>query len=1418
MANFGSIDITIQLLGGEQVVQKIQQIAQTVQQLDGKKVSIQVDAQQAQAATTQLQQLNTAQQQVAQTAQLAQTAQQRSAAAAQAAQQQVAQSAQTLATQTQLAANAAFAANQRQQQATQAAAQYYQGALAQIAAQHRQTFTTISNGLSVGAQGFTTLGNALGRVSGLYEGALRGLDMFGHSMTSAGQIAATFAYRLGILAVPFALFLGKGMQFGVEFESEMAKVGTQIDDTKAHVDAFIKSASDAILALSQKFPVAANDMAKALYYIVSTTDLLPQQAQAALEPMDKLAVAGKTDVESIAQAFATVFNVFGDQLTQYGDITQQATHVTDVFWEAVKKGKAEVPDVVANFGKLAQFIKDAGGSLEQGAAMWSLLSRVVGSDQAATYIENLGKAFQQWTKENSGAMKMLDYLFPKQGATGFLFENGGTGERRDMFSVLGDLFDKMRTLDPASINKVMQALFPNIRGEQAGLFLQAVQNWQDVVSLSKQMATGSSGLEDASQRMMETFATQTQLLQNNANILGRDLFTSLETKLAGVVTLLTRLLSGIAQNPGLVKAFGEIGASLAVAAPAALAFGTALIGAGGIISGITFLMQPTVLFLFASIWQTLAGVFKDISTGVSAFGGGLSGVLGLLTEFVHSLGLLSDSDAKQIEKILGIDVGPSQTSAVRAVLKDWKDFLVTANQFKDDVTQIVKGFGQFISDVSNGKGPTGFFFQQVTGLLHALDQLLGFNDKGGNMANNIANVLNLAVGTYLATKLGSIFSHLVANVLHVSAGVVNVAGAIDQKAGIGGIVPTGMISLVVAAVAAWFAVQGKVSYDAGLQRRETLGQGPTNAGDTIFSGLNQRADDLTAWLLARSAGILAAIKDWLTNAIAGMQNAIRTAPSPLFDWLYGGLSYIATALRNWVANQLNEVLGILGVYNATGILELAPNEKKYGYPITEHAYDKSIVGGLTSEPAPSSSGLGMGDVQAASALAARQAAILSTPIVPNSSTFGTGTIPDLGGASSKKSAVDTLLQKIQSMVESVLSPTAVTGEDMTRANLLNQQSKLEKELAQPGISPGKRHSLQTDINALQGQMNLLGPYQDKWDEFRRRLDAVVNGTDPSKYGAAFQELLGKVQERFKGLSIKQISDKFKDFSLFKGMSLDEIKQFVNMDALKSAVQDQIDGIIGKFKFMKQVVSQVISGLSQGDLADLAEALGVDPKNKAAVAEALLNQVNGDITGKVSLDTKNADAAAKTVKSNLKDIAQPVTTTVAIDRQSFDDSAAKITKWVNGLPLNINIGITATQGQPGGSTGSVGMADINRMGENNVPGSRKRAAGGYAFADTLYRLAEQGREYVLPTNTVKFIESVLGHPIGAPIEITQLIRGRGTNYSQATSPLDEFSGNFAPRTTSFTKPGTVHVAIQNVWNDSPNSLDSFLNQLRWLTGV
>lgn len=223
-----------------------------------------------------------------------------------------------------------------------------------------------------------------------------------------------------------------------------------------------------------------------------------------------------------------------------------------------------------------------------------------------------------------------------------------------------------------------------------------------------------------------------------------------------------------------------------------------------------------------------------------------------------------------------------------------------------------------------------------------------------------------------------------------------------------------------------------------------------------------------------------------------------------------------------------------------------------------------------------------------------------------------------------------------------------------------------------------------DLNAA-----MAGKYIPKWDEFRRRVEAIASGSGIEQFGPKFKAQLEMVQGLFKGLNLEQIAAKFKDFSLFADLNVDQIKALIDFGPIEAQVSQQIDSIIGKAKAMQVAFDEVWASLSAQKKIDLAQALNIDIKSVDINSAQVQDQIQKALTGaggvgqtqvaatvqtKLAFDHAAADKEAAAAQAKILAIpaskaGETVKTLLNVDHAAADAAVSALTSAIAGIPAS-----------------------------------------------------------------------------------------------------------------------------------------------------
>jgi len=210
---------------------------------------------------------------------------------------------------------------------------------------------------------------------------VRGLRRVEKKLKAFGDGVRNLGLKMaGLGSAIAAPLVASGKAFG-DFETQMKMVSTMLDEPEKHMDAF----SRGIRKLSVEFGESTDVLAKGLYDLLSAS-VDPAKALEVLAVATKAAKGGMTDTAVAVDGLTSVLNAF--QMS-----ADQASHVADVMFQTVKRGKLTFPDLAANIGKVAPMARAAGMSMEDMMAAIATMTRQgLSAEEATTRLVNILKA------------------------------------------------------------------------------------------------------------------------------------------------------------------------------------------------------------------------------------------------------------------------------------------------------------------------------------------------------------------------------------------------------------------------------------------------------------------------------------------------------------------------------------------------------------------------------------------------------------------------------------------------------------------------------------------------------------------------------------------------------------------------------------------------------------------------------------------------------------------------------------------------------------------------------------------------------------------------------------------------------------------------------------------------------------------
>ena len=231
----------------------------------------------------------------------------------------------------------------------------------------------------------------------------------------------------------------QGVQKYRDFEDAIAEVNTMLIEETEH---YLPEMKGAVEELSVTWGKSAIDLAQGMYQVLSAS-VEASKAVRFLGVSTKAAVAGLTSVETAVDGLTTVINAYGLQ-------AEDATRISDIMFQTVKRGKIRFEELAGSMGYVAPIAAQFGIAFEAVAAsMATMTKQGIKANMAARtlrmVITSLSAPADQAKTAAMGYGLTLDGLHLSiVGLEGVLDEiNNALGDNKTAFA---DLFPNVRAL------------------------------------------------------------------------------------------------------------------------------------------------------------------------------------------------------------------------------------------------------------------------------------------------------------------------------------------------------------------------------------------------------------------------------------------------------------------------------------------------------------------------------------------------------------------------------------------------------------------------------------------------------------------------------------------------------------------------------------------------------------------------------------------------------------------------------------------------------------------------------------------------------------------------------------------------------------------------------------------------------------
>jgi len=242
----------------------------------------------------------------------------------------------------------------------------------------------------------------------------------------------------------------------LEFSRAMSQVSSIVDST----DQEIRDLGGSVRELAIQFGTNEVDVARGLYFTLSSGIEDTRDAVEVLTQANKLSVAGFADVETVIDLLTSTINAYGFKVKDAG-------RINDIFFSAVKLGKAELPELAHNMGAVLPIASQMGVSLEEVTAAISALT--LGGQNADEAVTSIRQLLINLLNPTSNAKQIISELEQKTA-------DFGTGGLAAAVKTKG-LVSVMQTLGRELGNNqlAMREIIPDARGMTAAFALSGNQ-------------------------------------------------------------------------------------------------------------------------------------------------------------------------------------------------------------------------------------------------------------------------------------------------------------------------------------------------------------------------------------------------------------------------------------------------------------------------------------------------------------------------------------------------------------------------------------------------------------------------------------------------------------------------------------------------------------------------------------------------------------------------------------------------------------------------------------------------------------------------------------------------------------------------------------------------------------------------------
>jgi TP901 family phage tail tape measure protein len=430
---------------------------------------------------------------------------------------------------------------------------------------------------------------------------------------ASSAVALVGVAMIGVGAVSLMAMFGM-VKDAEAYQKQVALTQTQVDGFSAS----LQQLSDMGKDVAKNIAVPFEQIQPALYNIFSSTDANLQQAGVMLKAFAKEAVAGNVSIDAASAGTMGIMNAFKIPL-------DDVNKVLDVQFQLVRKGVGTFDQFNSVMGRISPSAVRAGQDLNTTAAILAFLTR--NGQSAAMAATSGARALDAFS--NPKAVANLEAMGIKM--------KDMKGNFLPLVDILQQLSDKMKSMTDPQRAAAISDIFKGAGGtSQARRFIDVVVRPDQLAafkSLLGSMKDSTGQFESAYQKMADTVAAKSQLLNNNWKVLRETVGEYLAPALLKLLDYGNRIVSWFNNlSPHMQKVItyaftlgafimilvGAFFGLLAILGAAAAAIASLDIGIGEAFIAVMAIIGGLIAFGYAMYWAfTHSKPLQDIAKGIA---------------------------------------------------------------------------------------------------------------------------------------------------------------------------------------------------------------------------------------------------------------------------------------------------------------------------------------------------------------------------------------------------------------------------------------------------------------------------------------------------------------------------------------------------------------------------------------------------------------------------------------------------------------------------------------------------------------------------------------------------------------------------------------------------------------------------------